>query len=145
MIALRVDTASPFFLISWRPNNLGSNNMKALVLSIFTVLTLAFAGCTKPEGGASIDTSAIERSFASAETALKDTAMKAVDAVKKADYKGALKELQGLASNVKLTDDQKNAINKSIEQVKKAITDMGAKAAEGASKVMGGAQKTLGK
>ena len=119
--------------------------MKTLVCSFLAVLALAFAGCNKTEGGAAIDTSAIEKSFSSAEASLKDTATKAVEAVKKADYSGALKELQGLAANVKITDEQKSAVNNIVEQVKKAITDLGAKAAEGASKAMGDAQKALPK
>jgi hypothetical protein len=115
----------------------------SFVLSLFTVLALAFAGCEK--GATKIDTSAIEKSFSSGEAGLKDAAMKAVEAVKKADYAGALKELQGLAANAKLSDDQKSAINGLVEQVKKALADAGAKAAEGASKAMGDAQKAVGK
>ena len=85
-----------------------------------------------------MSTAGIEKSFASAEATLKDAAAKATDAMKKGDYSGALKELQALAANVKLTDDQKKAINDVIEQVKKAVSDAG-------SKALGEAQKALGK
>ena len=113
------------------------------ILTFVAVIAIAFTGCDK--AGVKIDTAGIEKSFSSAETTLKAAASKATDAVKKGDYSGALKELQSLAGNVKLTDDQKSAINNLIEQVKKAIADAGAKAAEGAGKAMGDAQKTLGK
>ena len=51
---------------------------QTLILSLVAVLALAFAGCSKSGGGASIDTSAIEKSFSSAETGLKETATKAM-------------------------------------------------------------------
>lgn len=114
-----------------------------IIATLFTVLALAFAGCEK--GAAKPDTSAVEKSFSSGDAGLKDTAMKAVEAVKKADYAGALKELQGLAASAKLTDEQKTALSGLVEQVKKALTDAGAKAAEGATKAMGDAQKAIGK
>ena len=116
---------------------------QTVLLSLFTILALAFAGCEKAP--AKLDTAAVEKSFSSGDAGLKDAAMKAVEAVKKADYAGALKELQGLAANAKLADEQKSAVNGLVEQVKKALADAGAKAAEGASKAVGEAQKALGK
>jgi len=104
-------------------------------------LSAVLLGCKKEGGAVSIDTGAIEKAFSSADSSLKDSAMKAVDAVKRADYAGAIAELKSLASNVKLTDEQKKTVNDIIAQVQKAVTDGMGKAAEGA---MGGAQKALG-
>jgi len=106
-------------------------------IAAFAAIALAVAGCSK-EGGPGIDTTAVQKSFAPAEAALKAASAKAVDAVKKGDYSGALKELQLLAGDIKLTDEQKKAINDLIEQVKRALADAG-------NKALGEAQKALGK
>ena len=83
----------------------------------FALITLSFVllGCRKEGGAVSIDTGAIEKAFSSADSSLKDSAMKAVDAVKKADYAGALAELKTLASNVKLTDEQLKSLAKRMK------------------------------
>lgn len=104
---------------------------------------LILAGCSK--SGSSVDTSPIEKSFASADATLKSAADKAVAAIKGADYSSATVELQKLASNVKLTDQQKKAINDVLADVQKAIANAGAKAAGDANKALGDAQKSLGK
>ena len=69
----------------------------------------------------------------------------AVAAVKGADYSKATPELQKLASNVKLTDEQKKAINDVLAKIQQALTDAGTKAAGDASKALGDVQKSLGK
>jgi hypothetical protein len=115
------------------------------LLVAFLALTLGFLGCKKEGGTVSIDTSAIEKAFASADSSLKDSAMKAVDAVKKADYSGAVAELKSLASNVKLSDDQKKMVNDLIAKVQQALTEGMGKASEGAKQAIGDAQKSLGK
>lgn len=141
-----IDTAAVSRLASAQPNDPDMTmKIHALLLSLLAVFALALTGCGGAGGGASIDTSALEKSFSSAEAGLKDAATKAIDAVKKSDFNGALKELQGLAANVKLTDEQKNAINGLIEQVKKAVTDAASKATEGVNKAVGDAQKALPK
>lgn len=116
----------------------------SLVISVMA-LAFAFLGCKKEDGKVSIDTAAIEKAFASSEPALKDSANKAVEAVKKADFNGALSELKSLAANAKLSDEQKKIVNDFIAQVQKAISDGVAKATEGAKQAIGDAQKTLGK
>ena len=97
---------------------------------------LACFGCKK-EAGANIETSRVESAFSGAEPSLKATADKAVDAVKKGDYSTAVTELKNLASNAKLTDSQKQAVNDMIAQVQKALS-------EGASKAIGDAKKAIG-
>jgi len=113
------------------------------ILATLAALALIFTACSK--SGGSVDASPLEKSFATADTSLKSAANTAVEAIKKADYSSALAELQKLAGNVKLTDEQKSAINNVIDQVKKALADMGNKAAGEANKAIGDAQKALGK
>jgi len=110
----------------------------ALIASV-----LALTACSK--SGGSVDAGPVEKSFAAAEPALKAAADKAVTAIKSADYSAATAELQKLAANVKLTDEQKKAINDVIAQVQKAVAEMGTKAAGEAGKALGDAQKALGK
>jgi hypothetical protein len=109
----------------------------------FTAAALVLTGCSR--SGGSVDTSPIEKSFASADATLKSAADKAVAAIKGADYSSATAELQKLASNVKLTDEQKKAVNDVVAQVQKAVANLGTKAAGDANKALGDAQKSLGK
>lgn len=117
--------------------------LQSSLLTTFLAATLAFTGCSK--SGGSVDATPVEKSFATAEASIKEAATKAVDAVKKADYSSAVAELQKLAADVKLTDEQKKAVADVLAQVQKAVTEMGAKAAGEAGKVLGDAQKALGK
>jgi hypothetical protein len=111
--------------------------LPSLILTI-----LIGAGCSK---SGSVNPAPIEKSFASSDASLKAVADKAVAAIQSADYSGALVELQKLAANAKLTEEQKKAISDVMAQVQKAIADMGNKAAGEAGKAMGDAQKALGK
>ncbi len=117
--------------------------MHILILTSLVAALLVLPGCSK--SGTSVDASPIEKSFASADATLKSAADKAVAAIKSADYSSATVELQKLASNVKLTDEQKKAINDVVAQIQKAVADTGTKAAGDASKALGDAQKSLGK
>lgn len=121
--------------------------MKITTSIAIALITLSFTllGCKKEGGAVSIDTGAIEKAFSSADASLKDSAMMAVDAVKKADYAGALAELKSLASNVKLTDEQKKTVTDIVAQVQKALSEGMSKAADGAKDAIGDAQKALGK
>ncbi len=105
------------------------------------VAALFLVGCG---GSKKVDTAALEKSFAPAEAALKSGADKAVTAIKNADYKGALDELQKLAANAKLTDEQKKAISDVMAQVQQAISEAATKAAGEANKKLGDMQKKLG-
>ena len=118
------------------------------LLSVLVASVLALTGCSKSGSGggtACVDAAPVEKSFASAEPVIKAAADKAVAAIKGADYSSAVTELQKLASNVKLTDDQKKAVTDVLAQVQKAVADMGSKAAGEAGKAIGDVQKTLGK
>ena len=121
--------------------------MHSWVLSSLIVVTLSLAGCGKSGGsaGANVDPSPVEKAFSAAEPTIKAAADKAVAAIKGADYSGALAELQKLGANVKLTDEQKKAINDVLAKVQKAVAEAGTKASGEASKALDGVQKSLGK
>ncbi|MFA6562668.1 MAG: hypothetical protein WCV00_12230 [Verrucomicrobiia bacterium] len=109
------------------------------MLCIVLVASAAMIGC----GGS--PASKVESSFASAEPGLKESAQKAVDAVKAGNYAGAAAELQVLAANTKLTPEQQQAIKGLIADVQKQIQAKAAEAAESAKKAMGDLQKSFGK
>jgi len=92
-----------------------------------------------------VDPSPIEKSFASAEAATKAAAEKAVEAIKKADYSAATEQLKKLLADVKLTDEQKKAINDVLSKVQNAVAEMGKKAAAEGNKALGDVQKAIGK
>jgi hypothetical protein len=105
-------------------------------------VTLAMASCGKQS---SVDTAVFERTFKTAEAATQTSAEKVVTAIKSADYPGALAELKNLASNVKLTPEQQQAIKDVMAQVEKAISDVANKAAGEAGKAMKDLPKGLPK
>jgi uncharacterized lipoprotein NlpE involved in copper resistance len=118
--------------------------MKALasIITGMTVLVFAVAGCNKQ---ASVDTSAIEKSFQPADSAIKSNADKAVSAIKARDYSGALAELQKLGSQAKLTPDQQQAVKDAVVQVQKMLAEAANKVAGEAGKAAGDLQKSLPK
>lgn len=109
------------------------------ILSIVLIASAALIGC----GGS--PASKVESSFASAEPSLKESAQKAVDAVKAGNYAGAAAQLQALAGNAKLTPAQQQAIQELIADVQKQIQAKAAEAMEGAKKAVGDLQKSFGK
>ena len=117
--------------------------MKAitLLLTMLAALTFALVGCKK----SGVDTKPIEKSFSSAEPATKNSADKAVSALKAGDYAGAMAELQRLAAQAKLTPEQQQAITDALEQVREQIAAAADKAAQDAKKGMEDLQKSLGK
>lgn len=118
--------------------------MRFVVLAVVLAVGVSGVGCSKGESG-KVDPAPIQKSFASAEASLKAAADKAVGAIKKGDYSGALAQLQGLLANAKLTDEQKKAIQDVVAQLQKALTEAGQKAATEAGKALGEIQKSLPK
>src|SRR5262245_54932179 len=118
--------------------------MKAKLLSLWCCASLAFVlvGCGKKS---EVDTSKLETSFATAEPATKSQSAKVVDAIKGADYSGALASLKSLAGDAKLTAEQKAAIQDVTDQVQKLIKDTASKAVEGGQKSLEDAKKALPK
>lgn len=109
------------------------------MLCVVLVASAAMIGC----GGS--PASRVESSFASAEPSAKESAQKAVDAVKAGNYTGAMAQLQVLATNAKLTPEQQQAIKDLIADVQKQLQEKAAKAAEDAKKALGDLGKNLGK
>jgi phage shock protein A len=112
------------------------------ILTSLTAASLILAGCSKKT---SVDTTPLEKNFASAEATIKTSADKAVSAIKSADYSGALAELKTLASQAKLTPEQQQAVKDVLAQVQQQITALAGKVSEGAQKAAGDLQKSLGK
>ena len=121
--------------------------LSSLLLSTLLCCGFFLSGCGQSGGGssASIDASPVEKAFASAEPALKGAAEKVVAALKGGNLSSALPDLQQLAANAKLTDDQKKALGDVLAKVQKAMADAGAKVAGEAGKAVGDVQKSLGK
>jgi PBP1b-binding outer membrane lipoprotein LpoB len=129
----------------------------SLILTVLAAAAFVAAGCSKQEPGtptppssatpaASVDTSKLTAAFQAAEPAVKSAVDTAVAAIKKADYSGAVTQLQALAGKYTLTADQQAAVKDVITAVQKVILDTQAKAAAGdASKAVGDATKALPK
>lgn len=109
------------------------------------VAALAVVGCKKDESGTvSVDTAALESSFASAEAATKSAVDTAVAAIKSADYSGALAELKSLGEKAKLTPEQQQAIKDIMAKLEQAIAGVAKQAGEAATKAADDAGKAAG-
>jgi hypothetical protein len=117
-------------------------NTKLLLLWCCASLVFTISGCSKKS---EVDTTKLEKSFATAEPADKSQATKVVDAVKAGDYDAALASLKNLAQQAKLTPEQKSAIQDVTDQVQKQLTAAINKAAESGKKAMDDAKKSLPK
>jgi outer membrane protein assembly factor BamD (BamD/ComL family) len=122
--------------------------MKYLIISLFAS-ALLFVGCGKKEGGAAVDTANVESALAGADSSVKTTLDSAIASVKSGDYSGAVTTLQKLASDVKLTPAQQQAVKDFLAQVQAKVTsavqDATKGATDAANKAAGDAQKALGK
>ena len=112
------------------------------VLMMAAAAMLAVVGCKK---SGSVDTSGLEKSFASAEATVKSSAEKAITAIKSADYAGALAELKTLGDKAKLTPEQQQAIKDVMAQLQQMVSETVNKAAGEAGKAVDDLQKSLKK
>ena len=110
------------------------------VVSCIAVLALVVAGCNK---GDSVDTSGVEKAFASSPPDVKSSADAIVASVKSADYSGALAKLKSLPST--LTPEQQQSVKDLMTQIQTKITDAASKAGSDAQKAVGDVQKSLTK
>jgi hypothetical protein len=116
--------------------------MKTLVGILCAMTLCVIAGCAKKQ---EVNTVKLEASFSTAEPSKKSEVDKIVASVKSQDWAGATASLQRLASDAKLTEEQKAAVKDTLEQVGKVIKDTADKAVGEANKALGEAQKSLGK
>ena len=132
--------------------------MKKLFYAITAIVglgLLGLCGCSKEGGtaGAAVDTAKVESAFQSAEAADKTEVQNAITAIKGGKYSDALASLQKAAASVKLTPEQKSALEALINEVKAKIGDAAKKtvdettkaAKEGADKAATDLQKAVGK
>jgi outer membrane protein assembly factor BamD (BamD/ComL family) len=114
-------------------------NIIRIMLSLAVVIGLAGAGCGQSAA------SRVERSFASAEPAAKESAEKAVQAVNAGNFTEAMAHLTSLAGKAKLTPEQQQAVKDLIAELQEKLKAEVSKATEGAQKALGDLKKSFGK
>jgi len=107
-------------------------------------LAMVTAGCDSKQRN-NVDTAPLESSFKSADAGTQSSADKAVAAIKAGNYSSALVELKTLASNAKLTPDQKQAIQDVTSQVEKAVAKVASNVKAEANKAAEDLKKALPK
>lgn len=117
--------------------------ISAWILTAVVASTLALVGCGKPGGDESVDTSALQASFESAEASVKESAEKAIAAVKSSDWAGAVTELKKLLEDAKLTAEQQHAVKDTLAKVQSAIGKVAGEVTEGAEKAIDDAAKAV--
>jgi competence protein ComGC len=116
--------------------------MKTL-MSVAGILVISLlVGCAKKEQ--QVDTVKLEASFSTAEPSTKSEVDKAVAAVKNQDWAGASASLKKLASDAKLTEEQKQAVKDTMDNIGNKIKEAAGKVSDEANKALGEAQKKLG-
>jgi hypothetical protein len=99
-------------------------------------------GCGKKEE--QVDTVKLEASFSTAEPSTKSKADKVVASVKNQDWAGATASLKDLASDAKLTEEQKQAVKDTMDSIGNKIKEAAQQVKDEANKALGEAQKSLG-
>lgn len=95
--------------------------------ALTAALAITVAGCSND---GSVDTSKVESTFSAAEPSAKAQVDQIVTAVKAGDFGAASAPLQALASNVKLTPDQQQAVKDLMAQVQDKLKEAAAKVAD---------------
>jgi hypothetical protein len=116
--------------------------MKTFVSILIVVGLCAVIGCAKKQ---EVDTVKLQASFSTAEPSKKSEVDKAVASINSQDWAGAMASLQRVATDAKLTEEQKQAVKDAMDQIGKVIKDTANKAVDGGKKAVEEAQKSLGK
>ena len=116
--------------------------MKTFVSILSALVFCVAVGCAKKE---QVDTVKLEASFSTAEPSKKSEVDKVVASVKSQDWAGASASLQRLAADAKLTEEQKQAVKSTLDQVANAMKEAVGKAGGEVNKALGDAQKSLPK
>jgi Spy/CpxP family protein refolding chaperone len=118
--------------------------MKAIKICSYALLSglLLVCACAKKSD---VNTTKMEQSFASADPTSKSEADKAVASIKAGDYQTAIASLQKLASQAKLTPEQKDAVKDVIDQVQNKVQQAIKEAGKSTDKALDDAKKSLPK
>lgn len=106
------------------------------------MLALAGAGCSK-KSDQGLDVSGLEKSFAAAEDSVKNEAQRVSFTIQSEDYAAAMEQLTRLAGNSKLTPEQKQAVTRVMDQLKKQVGATAQQATDAAQKALDDAKKAL--
>src|SRR5438093_11196660 len=113
-----------------------------LILVVAVAALFVWAGCEKKTN---VDTSKMEKSFATAEPTTKSEADKAITSIKAGDYGAAVASLQQMAAKAKLTPEQEQSVKDVIAQLKNKLTDQVKQGGDDAKKGLGDLQKSVSK
>lgn len=117
--------------------------MKTLIAAAGILVVSLLVGCAKKDEP--VDTVKLEASFSTAEPSTKSKVDKIVASVKSQDWSGATASLKDLASDAKLTEEQKQAVKSTMDDIANKFKETAKQVKEEANKALGEAQKTLGK
>lgn len=95
--------------------------MKKIRTLMSGVLCACVLACGCGKGNSQLDTRPMEKSFASAEPALKTVADAAVTAAKSGDYEAVVRELLRLAEHVKLTPEQQQVVKATLAEAQRML------------------------
>ena len=111
--------------------------MIRLLLALPAVLLLGVVGCGKSDKAAAgnnqvivIDAPQFRAAFSSAPAELKTASDEVMMDIQDSDYTKALMQLEKLANNPSLTDDQKKVVAKIMDQVKAKAIALAPKSAQ---------------
>lgn len=93
--------------------------MKTILFALVAGVALTLCGCSKTESG--LDTTKVQAAFSTVPQADQAELQAALTALKAGDYSGALASLQKAAASVKLTPEQKTALEDLLAQVKTRV------------------------
>jgi len=117
--------------------------MKTLMTVAGILVVSLLVGCAKKDEH--VDTVKLEASFSTAEPTTKSKVDKVVASVKNQDWTGATASLKDLASDAKLTEEQKKAVKDTMDDIANKFKEAAHQVKEEANKALGAAQKSLGK
>ena len=106
------------------------------------IVIALLVGCAKKQ---EVDTVKLEASFSTAEPSTKSKVDKVVASVKSQDWAGASASLKDLASDAKLTEEQKKAVKDTMDDIAAKFKEAVEQVKDEANKALGEAQKSLGK
>ncbi len=117
--------------------------MKTLLSIVAMALSVSISGCTKSTTReVEVDTVQLEKSFDTGDAQQKSSVNKIVTSLRAKDYAGAKEELKQLASNAKLTPEQRESIEGTMKKLGSEIKETAKKVADDAKE---GFNKALNK